>query len=122
MWLQSETVVGRKLTAAVFFVSAHIKERRNMPKKISSYGPETDKLLAAWPSSKAPKKSINWGIDSGTAIIYIVILIIAPLIALTITFYNQRNERIDCSKLSSSSINYLVQGGEEVPLGCTLGK
>lgn len=86
------------------------------------YGPEADKLLASWKPSRKPRQRINWGIDSGTAIIYIVMLVIAPLIALTITFYNQRNERIDCSKLSSSSINYLVQGGEEVPLSCTLSK
>ena len=91
-----------------------------MFKKKSSYGPATDKLLAAWPSSRKPKQKVNWGIDTGTAIVYIVMLVIAPLIALTITFYNQRNERIDCSKLSSDSISYLVQGGEDIPAKCFL--
>ena len=93
-----------------------------MFKKKTSQTPATDKLLAGRPSSKASKKSFDWGIDSGTAIIYIVMLVVAPLIALTITFYNQRNERIDCSKLSSNSIAYLQQGGEEIPSSCGIGR
>ena len=93
-----------------------------MFKKKTSQTPATDKLLAGWPSGKAPKKDFNWGIDSGAAIIYIVMLVVAPLVALTITFYNQRNERIDCSKLSSNSINYLQQVGEELPLDCGLSR
>lgn len=93
-----------------------------MFKKKKSYGPGTDKLLATWPDSKAPKKPFNWGIDSSTAIVYIIILVVAPLTALAITFYNQRNERIDCSKLSTSSIRYLRQGGEELPFNCGLGR
>lgn len=93
-----------------------------MSKKKISYGPAADELLAAWPSRKKPRQKINWGLDTGTAIIYIVMLIVAPLIALTITFYNQRNERIDCSKLSSNSIAYLRQGGEEMPSSCGVGR
>lgn len=89
-----------------------------MFKKKTSQTPATDKLLAGWPSGKAPKKSFDWGIDSGTAIVYIVMFVVVPLIARTITFYNQRNERIDCSKLSSNSISYLVQGGEDLPATC----
>lgn len=107
---------------AGFLVPPKLKERRNMFKKKSSYGPAADKLLAAWPSAKAPKKSFEWGIDSGTAIIYIIMLVVVPLVAITITFYNQRNERIDCSKLSRSSISYLQQVGEEIPLDCGLDR
>ncbi|HRJ06232.1 MAG TPA: hypothetical protein PK096_04470 [Candidatus Saccharibacteria bacterium] len=90
--------------------------------KKTSYGPAADELLAAWPSRKKSKQKINWGIDRGSAIIYIVMLVVAPLIALTITFYNQRNERIDCSKLSTNSIAYLQQGGEEIPASCGIGR
>lgn len=89
-----------------------------MFKKKKSYGPDADRLLATWPDSKKPKKPFDWGIDSGTAIAYIIMLVVAPLVALTIIFYNQRNERIDCSKLSSDSIRYLRQGGEELPTNC----
>ena len=89
-----------------------------MFKKKPSYGPATDKILAAWPPGKKPKQKINWGLDAGTAIVYIIMLVVIPLLALTITFYNQRNARIDCSKLSSNSINYLIQGGEEIPPNC----
>jgi hypothetical protein len=115
-------VAERLPLVAGFLVPAKIKERRNMSKKKISYGPAADELLAAWPSRKKPRQKINWGLDTGTAIIYIVMLIVAPLIALTITFYNQRNERIDCSKLSSNSIAYLRQGGEEMPSSCGVGR
>lgn len=93
-----------------------------MFKKKTSYGPAADEILAAWPSRKKSKQKINWGIDRGTAVIYLVMLVVAPLIALAITFYNQRNERIDCSKLSRSSISYLQQVGEEIPLDCGLDR
>lgn len=93
-----------------------------MFKKKTSYGPAADEILAAWPSSKKSKQKLNWGLDTGTAILYIVMLVVAPLLALTITFYNQRNERIDCSKLSSDSIRYLQQGGEEIPFNCGLDR
>lgn len=91
-------------------------------KKQYKYGPEADALIASWKPSKKPKQKIDWGIDSGTGIVYLLMFVVVPLLALTIIFYNQRNERIDCSKLSSDSIRYLRQGGEEIPYNCNLNR
>ncbi len=51
-------------------------------------------------------------------VLYLGLLLITPLIALTITFYNQRNDRIECERLSSNSIRYLRNTGEELPSNC----
>lgn len=103
--------------------SANNQERRNMTKdKQYKYGPEADELLESWKPTQKPKQKFDWGIDSGTGIVYLLMFVVAPLLALTITFYNQRNERIDCSKLSSDSIRYLKQGGEEIPFNCGLDR
>lgn len=58
----------------------------------------------------------------GDLITYLLILVIIPLVALVIAFRAQANTRIDCSKLSRDSIQYLEQGGESLPLDCTIGR
>ncbi len=59
---------------------------------------------------------------SGEVVTTLVIVVIIPLIALTYIFYQQRNERIDCGKLSPGAIRYLIQSGEEIPPGCTTAR
>lgn len=53
---------------------------------------------------------------------YLLLLVILPLIALAYTFYHQSSSRIECSKLSRNSIQYLEQSGETLPLSCTIGR
>lgn len=50
---------------------------------------------------------------------YIIFFVVLPLLALTYTFYNQMNERIDCSSLSTSSLEYLQDKGEILPANCS---
>lgn len=91
-----------------------------MFKKKLSYGPASDKLLSAWPLAQKHKKKISWSVDTGNAFVYIAMLVIMPLIALVITFYDQRNERIDCDNLTMSSVRYLDDAGEELPASCLI--
>lgn len=53
---------------------------------------------------------------------YLVLLVIIPLLALAYTSYRQSSSRIECSKLSRNSIQYLEQGGEPLPPGCSIGR
>jgi hypothetical protein len=102
-----------------------------MFKKKPSYGPATQELLDSMhPKGKSSqdKRAKLSGIDydirqavSHTRIetvTYMTLFVVVPVLAFAVIYHGQRNERIDCGKLSASSIQFLAQRGEKLPLGC----